>query len=383
VPVIEVGDTKAALLDLARWYRSRLNVRVVAVTGSNGKTTTKEMLAAILTNKFKFVKARASFNNEIGVPLTVLEMDRTTELGIFEIEMNELGGTERLAGVCQPEVGIITNIGDTHLEFMKNRAGVAKEKRELLEALPENGVAVINGDDPLVMEMVRRFKKVKVVTFGLGEDAMVFARGIDEHGLEGSEFLFMGKYPVRLTIPGRHNIYNFLTAAAAAQVLGLDYSEIIAGINGFCLPPQRLAVKKLRGVLLIDDCFNANPQSMESALAVLKASAPEQNRVAILGEMLELGEESSRLHQELGRVAAGVVDRLIVVGEKAEFIAQGALAAGLEPKRLKRYSKSVEVGDDLFDVLKPGDTILVKGSRAMALEIITEKIVRHYGEKSD
>ncbi|MEO0004897.1 MAG: UDP-N-acetylmuramoyl-tripeptide--D-alanyl-D-alanine ligase [candidate division WOR-3 bacterium] len=381
--VIEVDDTKRALLGLARWYRSLLKVKVVAVTGSNGKTTTKEMLASILSQRFRVVKARQSFNNEIGVPLTVFEMDRTTDLGIFEIEMNEFGGTKRLAEVCRPEVGIITNIGDTHLEFMKDRQGVAKEKRELLEALPENGVAVVNFDDPLVMAMVHSLGFKNYITFGLGEGAAVFATDTKEKGILGSEFVFMGRHPVRLRVLGKHNIYNFLAAAAAARSLGLKDEEIVAGVDKLCLPPQRLTVKRLAGVLLIDDCFNANPQSMQSALEVLRATAPKESRVAILGDMLELGEESRRLHYELGVVAAEIADRLVVVGKEAEFVASGALSQGMDQKRLKRYPRSDAVGDDLFDILRAGDTILVKGSRQMALEIVTEKIVRYYGEKTD
>jgi UDP-N-acetylmuramoyl-tripeptide--D-alanyl-D-alanine ligase len=389
--VIQVQDTKTALLTLARWYRAKLAVQVVAVTGSNGKTTTKEMLAEILKGRFRVVKARASFNNEIGVPLTVLNMDRSTEIGIFEIEMNELGGTRRLAEVCQPQIGIVTNVGDTHLEFMHNRNGVAQEKAELLEVLSGSGVAIINADDPLVLAMLERFPIVKAVTFGLGEGAAVFARGVRELGLDGTEFLFMGRYPVRLKVPGRHNIYNFLAAGAAARTLGLGFEEIAESIAQFSALAQRGTIRKLKGVLLIDESFNANPQSMAAALAVLQASGPKERRVAILGDMLELGAQSGKLHQELGRVAAGIVDRLVVIGKQAGAIARGALNAGFPPDRLKSYEQSnvgqgfslaSAPGAELFDIFKPGDIILVKGSRAMALELIIERIVRHYGEET-
>lgn len=393
---IQVANTIEALLALARWYRSGLSAQVVAITGSNGKTTTKEMLSEILKNRFRVVRARASFNNEIGVPLTVFDMDRFTQIGIFEIEMNELGGTRHLAEVCQPRIGIVTNVGDTHLEFMQDRSGVAQEKAELLEVLPgsvgsssisgENpiqGVAVVNRDDPLVMEMVQRCKGVKVVTFGLSEGAEVFASGIRGHGINGSEFLLMGSYPVRLRVPGQHNIYNFLAAAATAHSLGLGFEEIVRSIVRFSCPPQRLNIRRLKGVILIDDCFNANPQSTKAALEVLESGAPKERRVAILGDMLELGEQSERLHKELGRVAAGIVDRLVVVGKQAEFIARGALETGFQSDRIRGYKQSAGVGADLFDICQLGDTILVKGSRAMALELVIQKIVRHYGEESD
>ncbi len=385
-PVIEVADTKAALLALAAWYRRRFNPKVVAITGSNGKTTTKEMLAKILCSRFRVVSAPGSFNNEIGVPLTVLRIDRFTEVALFEIEMNELGGTLRLAQLCQPEVGIVTNVADTHLEFMKNRQGVAQEKRELIAALPEGGVAVVNFDDPLVMAMVKSGdsrQPIAVITFGFGEGADVFAQGIKEHGITGSEFLLNGKYPVFLPVPGRHNIANFLAACAAARVLGVEFEAAINSISGFSLPPNRLAVQRLSQVVLIDDCFNANPQSVAVALKVLAASAPKERRLAILGDMLELGDSSERLHQKIGEEAGGCVDRLVVIGEKCRAVIAGAEKAGLPPSRIRQYKKTADVGEELFDIVQEGDTILVKGSRAMSLEKICEMIVRHYGEKTD
>ncbi|MGC8797312.1 MAG: UDP-N-acetylmuramoyl-tripeptide--D-alanyl-D-alanine ligase [candidate division WOR-3 bacterium] len=381
VPVIRVVDTKKGLLDFARWYRQRLNSRVVAITGSNGKTTTKELLAQLLAVRYRVVKAPASFNNDIGVPLTVLQMNRNTEVGIFEIEMNELGGTSRLARLCQPEIGIVTNVGDTHLEFMKDRTGVAKEKSELVAALPATGVAILNFDDPLVMKFRR--PGIRTVTFGMQAGADVFPAEIRERRLGGVEFKLLGRYPVRLPFPGRHNIYNFLAAAAAAHELGLKWEELTGPAMHAYLPPQRLGIQNLGSVVLIDDCFNANPQSMAAALAVLADSAPPKNRVAILGDMLELGSQAEELHRILGKDAARVVDRLVVVGRLAQFIAEGARAAGLAPEQLKVYPDSISIGDDLFDIFKAGDIILVKGSRAMALENIVRKIVRYYGAKRD
>lgn len=383
---VVVLDTREALLSLAQWYREQLKVRVVAITGSNGKTTTKEMLAKILESRFSVVKAPASYNNDIGVPLTVMAMDLRTDVAIFEIEMNELGGTLRLAKVCQPEIGLVTNIGDTHLEFMKDRSGVAREKAELLEALPEYGVAVVNFDDPLVMEIADQIngkKRLKLLTFGFSRGADVYATDVAITGAKGTRFLLVGKYPVELPVLGQHNIANLLAASAAANVLGVSFSEIGEAIKDFCPAPQRLAIRKLNGVLLIDDCFNANPQSVVAALAVLESIAPPEKRVAILADMLELGEKSEVLHREVGIQVARCVNRLVVIGEKAQFIAAAAVSAGLKLKNIKSYQTTADVGTDLFDFIQPGDTILVKGSRAMALEKVTEKIVRHYGEKTD
>lgn len=384
--IVSVPDTKAALLSLACWYRGKVRGQVVAIAGSNGKTTTKEMLATMFEPRFSVVKARASFNNDIGVPLTVMEMDSKTDVAIFEIEMNELRGTFRLAQVCKPAIGVVTNIGDTHLEFMKDRFGVAMEKAELLEALPETGVAVLNFDDPNVMAIAREVKKKKsltTVTFGFHKSADVFATDVAELGLKGSQFLLQGKYPVTISVPGRHNIANFLAASAAANVLGVSFSEMGSAIKKFVPAPQRLAIRNLKDVILIDDSFNANPQSMKAALAVLEAIALPKSRVAILADMLELGEKAILLHQELGVEAGVCVDRLVVIGEMAPFVARGAMTVGLLAQRIKIYRTVAEVGDDLFDFIQSGDTILVKGSRAMILEKVTEKIARHYGEKTD
>lgn len=379
--VVRVRDTREALLNLAQWYRTQLHPRVVAITGSNGKTTTKELLAGLLKSRFTVAKARESYNNDIGVPLSVLAMDRRTQIGIFEIEMNELGGTQRLARVCRPDVGIITNVGDTHLEYLGDRGGVAREKRELVENLPESGIAILNRDDPLVMAM--RPRNCRTVTFGLEPDADVFATAVENRGLNGIKFLLMGKYPIHLSFPGIHNISNFLAAAAAAHELGMSWQEIQASASMLALPLQRLTLRRLRDITVIDDSFNANPQSMRAALEVLQYSASREHRVAVLGDMLELGARANEFHLQLGEFAGRIVDRLITVGTQALLIADGAQAAGLAPERIHSYRASNNIGSELFDIIKPGDTILVKGSRLMMLEKITQMIVRHYGEETD
>ncbi|MEO0021305.1 MAG: UDP-N-acetylmuramoyl-tripeptide--D-alanyl-D-alanine ligase [candidate division WOR-3 bacterium] len=381
VAVVQVADTREALLDLARWYRSRLKPRVVAITGSNGKTTTKELLAGLLQSRFTVVKARGSYNNDIGVPLTVLAMDHNTQIGIFEIEMNELGGTKKLARVCQPEIGIITNVGDTHLEYMGDRTGVAQEKNELVEMLPETGLAILNYDDSLVRKMSRAGCRTR--TFGLNPEADVFAFNIQDFGLSGTQFQLLEKYPIHLSFPGKHNISNFLAAAAAANELGLSWQEISQNARMLTLPTQRLTVKNLSAVTLIDDSFNANPQSMQAALEVLANSTAREFRLAVLGDMLELGSRSAELHRQVGEIAGRIIDRLITVGTLAQLISEGAETAGLPADRIRHYHSSGEVGRELFDFIKPGDTILVKGSRAMAMERITQLIVRFYGEKTD
>jgi len=376
--VILVKDTRRALGDLARLYRSTLPVRVLAVTGSNGKTTTREMIGHILSHRFRVVKAEGSFNNDIGVPLTVFRLEPSTEVGVFEIEMNELGGTARLAQVCGPEVGVVTNIGDSHLESMKDRAGVAREKAELLEALPENGCAVLNADDPLVMGIGAKYAGCRKLTFGVEQRADVFATDVRELGLEGIEFTLQGEFPVRLPSPGRFQVANCLAAAAACSALGMELRHIAGGIEGFEPPSMRLAIRKFPNLTLIDDCYNANPQSMREAIRLLCANTRPEHRVAVLGDMLELGEHSVQAHTELGQWVAGCVDRVAFVGREVAHAVAVAVQAGRKPGRMRLYESSELLLPDLFDIVRRGDTLLVKGSRAMHLELVTRAITEHY-----
>jgi UDP-N-acetylmuramoyl-tripeptide--D-alanyl-D-alanine ligase len=376
---VVVGNTTEALARIAARHRERTSARVVAITGSNGKTTTKEILAAILALKFKTLKPEGSFNNDIGVPLTVLRMTRETEAAVFEIEMNELGGTARLARICRPEVGVITNIGDTHLEFMKDRTGVAQEKAELLQSLPEDGAAVLNADDPLVLAIGAAYAPARRVTFGPAERADVFATDIRDDGLDGSRFKLLGEHEVVLPIPGRHNVANCLAACAAAYAMGMwpgDMPEAIAGLKPL---PMRLRILRFGETTLIEDCYNANPQSVRAALDVLRQSAPVERRVAFLGDMLELGESAESRHESLGREVGALVNRLALVGPLGEFTARGATAAGLA--QIRRFETSSEAREALFDIITPGDTILVKGSRAMTMELVSQEIVRHYDKR--
>jgi len=383
VPAGQVGvvvtNTTDALGRIAFRHRERMSARVVAVTGSNGKSTTKEILAAILALKFKTLKPEGSFNNDIGVPLTVLRMTREIEAAVFEIEMNELGGTARLARICRPEVGVITNIGDTHLEFMKDRQGVAQEKAELLQALPDKGAAVLNADDPLVMAIGSTYAPPRRVTYGLEEKAEVFATDIVDAGLAGSRFRLMGEHGVSLPMPGRHNVANCLAACAGAYAMGMwpgDMPEAIARLEPL---PMRLRVHKLGDITLIEDCYNANPQSVGAALSILEKCGPVERRVAFLGDMHELGESSPARHESLGREVGTLVSRLVAVGPMGEHTARGASAAGL--RQIARFDRAEQARGAVFDFVMPGDTILVKGSRAMAMEIICQEIVRVYGER--
>jgi UDP-N-acetylmuramoyl-tripeptide--D-alanyl-D-alanine ligase len=384
VPAGEVGivvaNTTEALGCIASRHRERMWARVVAITGSNGKSTTKEILAAILALKFKTLKPEGSFNNDIGVPLTVLRMTRDIEAAVFEIEMNELGGTARLARICRPETGVITNIGDTHLEFMKDRDGVAQEKAELLQALPEKGAAVLNADDPMVMALGAAYAPARRVTFGVARPADVFATDVRDDGLSGSRFKLVGEHEVALPIPGRHNIANCLAACAAAHAMGMWLGDMPAAIAGLKPLPMRLRVLRFGQTTLIEDCYNANPQSMRAALEVMRHESAPGTCIAFLGDMLELGEQSASQHEALGREVGRFVSRLVLVGPMGESVERGARQAGLS--QVRRFETSEQARDALFDFVSEGDTILVKGSRAMAMELVSQEITTHYGKES-
>ncbi|MEO0082609.1 MAG: UDP-N-acetylmuramoyl-tripeptide--D-alanyl-D-alanine ligase [candidate division WOR-3 bacterium] len=381
--VIQVADTRKALADLARFYRSRLRTRVVAVTGSNGKTTTREMIAAVLASRHRVVSAEGNFNNDIGVPLTVFRLDSGTEFGVFEIEMNRFGGTRMLAQVCRPEVGVVTNIGDSHLEFMKDRMGVALEKAELLAELPEDGCAVVNADDPMVMNIAGRACRTRCLTFGIEKPADVFATEVRDLGLEGSEFRLMGQHPVRLSIPGWHNVVNFLAACAATRACGMEFADMPRALVRFTPPEKRLRVHRLGKVTLIDDSYNANPQSMAVAVELLCRNAAPGHRVAFLGDMLELGEYAVEAHSRLGQIVSTCLDRVAFVGPLGEHAASVAIKAGMDAKRFRLFADAGQLLSELFDMIRPGDTILVKGSRAMKMELVTQAILQHYDEEPD
>lgn len=380
--VLLVDDTRAALLRLAAAYRKRFEPVVVGVTGSNGKTSTKEMLALLLSSGFRTVWAEGSYNNDVGVPLTVLRLDRSTEAAVFEVEMNEPGGTMRLARVFLPQVGVVTNIGDTHLEILKDRAGVAAEKAELLQSLPEGGTAVLNADDAQVMEIGRRHWSGRQLTFGL-QTADVFATDIRDGGLDGVGFRLQGEFEVWLPAPGRHSVCNCLAACAAAHALGIDFAAMPAVLRSFRPPPLRLRVQRLHGVTLIDDCYNANPQSMAVALDLLGRNGQKGRRLAVLGDMLELGERSAELHRELGRQAVAAADRLLLVGREVIHTRETAVQAGFAPDLVRLSSDASEAAAVMFDMTRPRDTILVKGSRALGLELLSQKIRNHYEEDAD
>jgi len=379
--VIAVRDTLAALGDLAAFHRRRHRPRIVAVTGSNGKTTTKEMLAGILERALgpgRVLRTLGTQNNLVGLPLTLLRLGPTEEAAILELGMNAPGEIWRLAQIAEPDVGVITCVAPAHLEGLGSIEGVAEAKAELYRRLRPSATAVVNADDPRVAASARVFTGRKV-PFGTLDPATtaVGARGILDHGLDGTEFRLVverQETPIRLAVPGRHNVTNALAAAAAAHALGIGIEAVRTGLEAFQPPGMRMEVTQLpNGITVLNDAYNANPASMAAALRTLAASRGRR-RIAVLGEMRELGREAARAHRELGVAAAGAtLDALFLLGPHADEVRGGAEEAGLPGERITVATSHQDLGVRLAAYCRPGDLVLLKGSRGAAME----EVLRH------
>jgi len=374
--VIAVPDTLKALGDLAMFHRRRSPASVVAITGTNGKTTTKEMTAGILERSYCVLKTRGNFNNLIGLPLTLLGLTPTHEWAVVELAMNHPGEIERLARICNPQLGIITNVAAGHLEGVKDLDGVMQAKGELLDVLSKEGTAVLNIDDPKVCRLAERFPG-RVLSFGIHNAAEVWAVPFSQTAVGCSFDLHWHDVTtrVRLQTPGKGAIYNALAAAATGYWLGLSMDEVKAGLEATPSVPGRMTVVDLPGgVRLIDDTYNANPGSMVQAIETLTQLKGKSRGILIIGDMLELGDHSVTAHKELGALAAGSdISHLYATGNYAKVVAESAKKAGMNGKCIFVYQPE-EIVKEVTKRLAPGDWILVKGSRLMAMEKIVDAL---------
>jgi len=372
---IEVADTLRALGDLASFHRRRFSLPVVAVTGSNGKTTTKEMLAAILSRTGKGLKTHGNLNNRIGLPRMLFQLCEGHGWAVLEMGMSEPGEIDRLAEIARPHVGIVTNVTPAHLLSMGTMAAIAGAKGELFLRLIDGDFAVFNADDPLVAALPCS-AGVHRISFGLGA-AEVRAEDVRDFGRDGLGFVLVlpsGNIPVRMKVLGRHNLSNALAAAAAAYALRVSPEDIRDGLGSFHPFEKRFAPEEIGEILLIDDCYNANPASMRAALETLGMIKEGGRGIAVLGDMLELGPATAALHEELGRQAAASVERLYLLGGMARHIARGATTGGLDPSAILVAESHDEILAALLPCLTKGDCILVKGSRGMRMETIAEGV---------
>jgi UDP-N-acetylmuramoyl-tripeptide--D-alanyl-D-alanine ligase len=386
--LLAVGDTLAALQGLAQGVRTRWGRRLAGVTGSAGKTTTKEILAALLASRLRVLKSEGNLNNEYGLPLQLLRLDNSDEAAVVELGMSHAGELRVLAEIARPDVGVVTRVAPVHLEFFASMDEIALAKRELIEGLAgRESVAVLNADDP----RVARFAEAapgRVVTFGFSSGTDFRAERIDDRGADGSEFDFVGpagRARLTLALAGRHNISNALAALAAASIWGLGVDEAKEVFPH--LEPAGMRGRVLRydaGFSVINDCYNSNPVALAAMIEILEHTPASGRRILAAGEMLELGASSRELHREAGRAAAatGSLDWIIGVQGDGESFVRGAVEAGHPSGRAEFIGSSAEAAGFIADLLAPGDLMLVKGSRGVKMERIVEALDARFARSS-
>jgi UDP-N-acetylmuramoyl-tripeptide--D-alanyl-D-alanine ligase len=382
--IILVRDTLQALQDLARVERRQFHGTVVGITGSNGKTTVKEMTAAVLQTRFATFKSPGNLNNHIGLPLALLQLAPTHEVAVCEMGMNHLGEIRLLCNIAQPHLGVVTNIALAHVGYVGSLDHIQQAKGELIAALDPSGVAIVNADDPRTLALGRQ-AACRVLTFGTADAATVRGRVCADHGWQGVQCELQidgASWDVHLPLPGMHHLMNALAAAAVGVALQVPAADIVVGLQTYRGIYGRLAVRHGQGrVTLIDDTYNANPHSMRVALDLLARVPVSGRRLAVLGDMLELGEAAPTLHREVGTlVQHSGIHHLIVLGELARYIAQGAQEAGLAPAHIHYATSQEEVLALLQRLQRPQDVILLKGSRGMAMEHLVQALAVDAGE---
>ena len=369
-PLLFVDDTMLALRDFARWHRHRCDALVIGVTGSVGKTTTREMLHAVLSASHVGYQSAKNFNNEVGLPLSLLELSRNDEFGVFEMGAARRGDIRALCEIATPEVGVLTRIGPAHLESFGSLDNIYLGKCELLEALPASGFGVVDGDDERMRALAAR-AVCRVIFFGEGETNHLRATNVSftpgnlAFDADGTRF--------QVAAPARHYLTAALCALAVGLEIGMTRQAISEGFHRFRGQPGRCTVEQLSNVTIIDDAYNANPLSMQAACRLLQDWPAAQRKLLVLGDMLELGPASKQSHFQLGALAAAShVDRLLALGDNAESICTGAMSAGMKPHALAECRRLESLLAILDCWLEPGDVVLVKGSRGMHMERVVE-----------
>jgi UDP-N-acetylmuramoyl-tripeptide--D-alanyl-D-alanine ligase len=374
VTVVQVDDALRGLQAIAADWRKRFDPLVVGVTGSIAKTSAKEAIATVLASALVTLKNEGNKNNEIGLPLTLMRLRPDHQAAVLEMGMYTGGEIADLAAMARPEIGVVTAVQGVHLSRIGTIEAVEKAKGELVEALPSDGVAVLNADDERVRRMAAR-TNARVVTYGFAADADVRAEAVESAGLEGMRFTLVAageRQDAAIPGLGRLAVHNALAAAAVGLAAGLDPGRVVAALARGWSAPHRGAIVRAGGVTIVDDAYNASPASVEAALELL-AGLPGR-RFAVLGEMLELGAEDEEGHERVGAAAAAVVDRLVVVGDGAAGIDRGARKAGIASDRSEVVADRRAALDRLLEILRPGDVVLVKASRGIALEVLVEDL---------
>ncbi|HEX2937669.1 MAG TPA: UDP-N-acetylmuramoyl-tripeptide--D-alanyl-D-alanine ligase [Ruminiclostridium sp.] len=384
-PVIIVKDTHTALLHLAQSYRMLFSVPVIGVTGSVGKTSTKDTIYSVLSQKYKTHKNEGNLNNEIGMPMTVFGLDKSYGASIFEMGMSGFGEISRLSRVAKPDISVITNIGISHIGKLGSRENILKAKLEIIDGMKSNGELVLNGDDDLLSGFISEAKgklPIDISVYGINNRSGIFANNI-KIAASGSEFDINfpgGIVHAYMPVPGEHNIYNALAAFCVGMKLKVDPRSIAAGLASYRPTGMRQKIEKIAGVTFIEDCYNASPDSMKAAFNVLRA-VKSGRCAAVLADMLELGEQSHDAHFNVGRAAAQAdVDLLLCYGKDAKYICDGYDSAGGGGKSCFFEDKK-DLNQAILDLLKSGDTVIFKGSRGMKLEETVKAVYEGWKNK--
>ena len=376
IPEIVVEDTILAYGAIARKYLEMLDIPVVAITGSVGKTTTKEMISGVLAGKYRVSKTLGNHNNNLGLPITVMEMGADTQVAVLELGMNHFGEMSYLTSIARPSVVVITNIGTMHIEHFGTREGILKAKLEIMQGIREHGVAVFNGDEPLLWNL--REGTHRRIYFGIeNERCDVLAKDIRQldGGMDFAVSALGKEFRVFVPQEGRHTVYNALAAIAVGLLQGLEPDMIAYQLSLFHNTGMRQRVFEENGYILIDDCYNAGPESMEAALNVLKEHRCEGKRIAVLGDMLELGTRAMAEHYRVGRLAAAAADVILAYGKHSERIITGAVTGGMNTKNAIHYDDQSEMAQALCRAAKLGDVLLFKGSRGIKMERVMQQFL--------
>lgn len=369
VGVIKVKDGEKALADLASFYREKLSIKIIGVTGSTGKTSTKDIMSAVLSEKFKVFKTKGNFNNHIGLPLMILELDSTYDIAILEMGMSNLNEISFLANIARPEIAVITNVGLSHIENLKTQENILKAKMEITDFFTKENTLIINADDKMLSTVDTN--EYKIIKTGVKKDLAVRAENIKAYDLS-SKFEIVdndSRYNFELPMPGRHNVQNFMLAYAVARELSVSVEDMQKGIDNIEVTSMRLDLKEANGFKILDDCYNSSPDSVKSAIDVLISLGAKRNLAAI-GTMRELGEESIKAHREIGAYAKEKgLDKIFVYGEFSECIKEGF------GEGCSLYKDKDEMIKAIKDYIENDDIILIKASRGLKFEEITKALV--------
>lgn len=374
-PAIVVPDPRRALGDIARQERKRIGMKVVGVTGSVGKSTTKEMIACVLEGSFRTAKTPANHNNDIGMPMAILSMPENTQVAVLEMGMNHFREMAYLTSIAKPDVAVIVNIGTMHIEHLGSQEGIVQAKLEILEGMRDDGVVVLNGDDPMLQGLHKRIP-LKLIYFGTRNDrCAVLGSDVQEPGglLQFQVYCNKLRFPIELALSGQHFVSDALAAIAVGVELGLNPAHIQERLSEFRNMAGRQEIFTQKGYTIIKDCYNAGPESMAAALAVL--GAREGRKIAVLGDMLELGVCTQAEHYRVGRIAAEKADILLAYGPNGVRVVNGAITGGMNEAKALAFENREELVKTLKRMAKPGDVLLFKGSRGMRMELALEQFL--------